>query len=210
MDINKLKPVTMYLLENAINDDNEDAFKQVKELVDELTVLNIKTGPWIAGGFVRRILDGSYVLKGDVDIFGTKEQLEEIIGKIDNTCYYICTKASSYGLKYIESESGIEINLITGMPVESVEELFEVNITDFRINRLATDLHYFVTGEGTLTDLSQKELVFPETANKDKYDKEEQWDLPTLMLRTGKFMAMGYTMSKEVKEEILRRIRIGE
>jgi hypothetical protein len=45
------------------------SFVELKEILAVLPKLNIKYGPWLAGGAVRRLIKGEPLIEGDLDIF---------------------------------------------------------------------------------------------------------------------------------------------
>lgn len=44
-------------------------YQEMQRIVDILPAMNVFEGPWIAGGAVRRMIDGEPLSKGDIDVF---------------------------------------------------------------------------------------------------------------------------------------------
>jgi hypothetical protein len=158
------------------------------DLISELP-LDLTNGPWIAGGFVRKLYHGIDISSGDVDIFDSSvENLTDIgilIKSILQSTEYT-TQKSKYSMSYITEH--YKIQLITYKRYRSLDELFKS--FDFTICQYAYDGKKYKTGEHTIFDEKNKIIRLSHPQAKIDYS------------RLMKYLIYGYTPEKQIIDYI--------
>jgi hypothetical protein len=107
----------------------------LKEILAELPEMNLVTGPWIAGGAARRLLQGSSLQDGgaDVDFFFPTQQswraFDAILKKYP--VIHESSRATLYDVK------GLKIQIIQRRFYDTINEVFRD--FDFAVCQIATD-----------------------------------------------------------------------
>lgn len=137
-------------LASRVRDPDDSYYKKFKSLLQIMPPLNMSDGPWLAGGSIRRLLDGSKETADFDFFFKSQSQLEEFNQKCGRTSVVADTKFS-VTMKY----SGYVIQLVK-LYAESASSI--IDGFDFTACQLITDGNMLMVGEHTLYDIGRKYL----------------------------------------------------
>ncbi len=182
-----LQSVTVY--EDLIPHDNTNLFYTVIDIpegpgveklnwiLEQLPPLDLKAGPWVAGGAARRLLEGQPLEGGDVDIFFSCRKSFKIF----------CQHLESYQL-VISTEraktfmvQGIKVQAICRQTYITVEDLFKD--FDFSVCQIATDGKKIAISNQGHRDMKERVLRF---APGGKVARQ------TVIKRMTKYLAYGF------------------
>lgn len=121
-------------------------------ILDILPPLSLKFGPWLAGGAVRRVLQGNAIDDGDMDFFFThKGEWEKCMVVLD---HYELVHKSDAARTYLVN--GIKVQIIKRMFYPSLEKLF--GDFDFTACQVATDGKEIAYADNSLADIQNMHL----------------------------------------------------
>lgn len=182
-------------------------------ILRSLPQLDIENGPWLAGGSVRRLFDGSQE-EADFDIFFKNEkQLEEFKNKFIDNETSIIHEENDHSINIMlpvigrildgvfrnspfagPSVARIQLIKIYHPDVDTLLDSFDYTLCQF-----ATDGDCLVTGGTSLRDITSKRCM----PNKITYPKSS-------MRRMLKYAKQGYTIDDTTFEAILKTASNGE
>ena len=109
--------------------------QQLQDVLGLLPPVNIKTGPWIAGGCARRLLQGKSLEEADIDLFfkntASWNEFCDHIEKQDIELVVKTDRAKTFKI------NGIQVQCINRRHYLSLEEVFKD--FDFSVCQIATD-----------------------------------------------------------------------
>jgi len=149
-----------YELAKFIERSYGDGPNELMEVISGLPfALDMKTGPWIAGGAIRRALLGQGCGGSDIDLFfANSEQLAKSASQIEGIGGKVARKtehATDYALTIEEIEYRIQfIGIAFYESPAAILDSF-----DFTICQFVTDGNRLGVGEYALWDLARKRLV---------------------------------------------------
>lgn len=164
--------------------------------------LNLKEGPWVAGGAVRRLLLG-LPMGGDIDIFETKTEKTEInengrsrtsriLSSRDDINYKGNSTPDVENFELKKSNIERKIQLIAKPEYVSVEKL--ISDFDFTVCMAATDGFEWIADTRLFTHHAEKRLVLNENfVNRNGRSN-----------RLAKYAAYGYNPDPGVMEKVLQ------
>lgn len=129
-------------------------------VVEKIKPLNIMNGPWLAGGSIRRLFDGTDS-ESDFDIFFTdEEQLRLFQGRLENAKVLY------------ENEHNITLEVPLSSDIFSISKPFKLQLIKYYFNspedvinwfdytncQFITDGDVLIVGEYTLYDIGRKRL----------------------------------------------------
>lgn len=107
--------------------------KQLAAILEILPPLNLRTGPWLAGGAPRRLLQSKSLEDGDVDIFFSEtkdwKQFDKILGHYEEV--FKSPRATTYLV------NGLKVQIIKRRFYDSLDAIFKD--FDFSVCQIATD-----------------------------------------------------------------------
>jgi len=161
-----------------------------KSLV-KLLDLDIKTGPWLAGGSVLNWYNGEPVGLSDFDIFFKDlKQFDEMFGRLmRNHATIIFTSENALTLHLTIDNDVKRIQLIRKNFFSSAEEVLKH--FDFTICQLATDGWSILAADKTYEHIREKKIALARPVTK------------TLVKRLIKYTSYGYAPEKEIVQYIL-------
>lgn len=153
--------------------------------------LDIETGPWIAGGAVRKSYLGQSIENSDLDIwFANPEQFNQAkqqVIALGASEAYSTDNAVSY--KFYQGMTSYTIQLIRRRYFKSAQEI--INGFDFTVCQLATDGQRLIAGENTILDIKNRTLRLAQPC------------LPEhIVPRIVKYIVYGYRPCLELLEDI--------
>jgi hypothetical protein len=122
--------------------------------------LDHTAGPWLAGGFCTRLLDGRDTSNSDFDIFFKSEQQFTTVLGLLITNGFAVTKTQPNSLML--TKGGVEVNLVTleyFADIASVFNFFDLTISQVVITKIDGTKVTLVTTPLALHDISSKKLV---------------------------------------------------
>lgn len=125
----------------------------VMEMIKSINhLLNYETGPWIAGGVLRRILMRDFADEFDVDVFfASKEQRDKYRELIAGSASRVTLSTD-----VMTQEKFVRMQYIQGNHFSNYTDL--LNDFDFTVCQLVSDGRTIRTSERTLRDIEQKRL----------------------------------------------------
>lgn len=151
---------------------------QVEKILDLLPPLSLKHGPFLAGGAVRRLLQGRAVDDGDLDFFfthiGEFKKFERIMNDYERV--HASAQASTYLV------DGIKVQLIRRRFYENLGFLF--GDFDFTVCQVATDGKQIAYSNRAVEDINNMTLRFAEKGRVTK---------STVVGRMLKYVRHGFT-----------------
>jgi hypothetical protein len=167
-------------------------------LQEVLPKMNMKRGPWIAGGAVRRLFEGQKDYTGfDIDIwFRNESQLDDAVKHIlshGGGLIYDTDNALTYKLPFQGKD--IIIQLIRYDFYNSPREI--INSFDFKMSQCLTDGISVLMGDETKYDISNKRLTLRDIP---------LYSSVSTIRRIGKFMAAGYKITNADIAKLLRQV----
>lgn len=170
-------------------------------------------GPWIAGGFLTRALQGETGsnFRGDVDVwFNSNEQKEEFIADLDSDRFGLGAKRdmtvpSKYAYTYIIPYQGRDyrVQLISYKTFNSIEHI----MSDFDLfsAMIGTDgINVFYETEKSRENAKKKVLEYNW---KNMREGQFQSNALVIMRRHSKFIANSYTISGKELEKFVMLIK---
>ena len=157
------------------------ACKQIAHLLS----VNLKTGPWLAGGSVRKMITGEYIGNSDFDFWFSSEQqyLEAVLElqkytniSVEHTSDNAITFAVLFGPK------SYKIQLIRKKFYSSASEI--IDDFDFTCCQIATDGNTVIYGSRTIEDLENRVLRLADTSRMHQ----------GLLKRVIKYLAYGFKL----------------
>jgi hypothetical protein len=146
-------------------------------IIEQLPPLDMRKGPWIAGGAVRRILEGKSLEGGDVDIFfASSAQYKRFKHCLSGFEKVIETRRATTFLV-----QGIQVQVICRQFYLTVEDLFKD--FDFSVCQIATDGKKIAVSNQGYNDIRSKSLRF---APGGKVARQ------TVIKRMNKYLAHGF------------------
>ena len=157
----------------------------VVKIVRSLGFFNIETGPWVAGGAVRRMFTDGIIHVSDIDIFYKNEEDFEKISKMIESRDDYKSNSTNFAYKtFILKNENVYILQLIKKPFLSVNEL--LNDFDFTICMAATDGWNWITDDRFFNHLEKKILFLnnftPERRSKISISK-----------RIAKYCSYGFT-----------------
>ena len=170
-------------------------------------------GPWIAGGFFTRALQGETAnnFNGDVDVwFKSEEQRNEFVADLESDRFGLSAKraenySTNYSYSYIIPYKGKEykVQLIIYKTFESIESL--LSRFDLFSTMIGTDgVNVFYEKEKSLVTAKNKRLEYNWKAIEER---EAQSSAVLVMRRYSKFIANGYSISGIELEKFIKLIK---
>lgn len=156
----------------------------------DLLHLDMKTGPWLAGGILQKLYHEQEPGNSDWDIwFSSYEQFDKTkdILTTHNPNFYQTKNALTFTITY--NNVKYKVQLIYVNFFNSPDEI--INQFDITVCQMVTDGYTLTLGPDTAIDLKKKRLRT--TYNNFK---------PTLLKRIIKYMVYGYTPSVELMNQI--------
>lgn len=158
------------------------ALKDVQSILDLLGEFNFETGPWIAGGAVRRLAFDQDLGSGDIDIFAAShQQISPIQSKLDRIGEL--TYHSSYARTYLVpvEDRQYKVQLIIWRSFATIRNLFKT--FDFTVCDFVSDGQKYRTHDQALSDILNRKLRF----------NDSQINLQrSVASRAVKYISMGY------------------
>jgi hypothetical protein len=109
------------------------AKEQLTNLLDYLPDLDLKHGPWLAGGAARRLLQGQKLEGGDIDLFFRKSH--QFIAAKSHFSGYEVLFESKQAISYMVH--GFKVQIINRQFYETLDDVFKD--FDFSVCQIATD-----------------------------------------------------------------------
>lgn len=158
-----------------------------------LPTLNPYTGPWIAGGAVRRAMLGESLTVGDIDVFFDC-RLKHKIAIADMARQATLVFESQYAKSYeLEIEDKIyKVQLIIRREYQDVKYLFQD--FDFTVCQFAFGGDQVITTERAWTDLNNKTLAIGGRMTGSN-----------VVNRAMKYMTYGYEAERGLIEKLIRK-----
>lgn len=165
--------------------------QEVARLAEYLK-LDIKNGPWIAGGAVLKFYLGQSLGHSDLDIwFASRsqfEQVQKLVNDLGCSRVYSTENADSY--KYYSLDSGTyNIQLIKRRFFDNAEQI--IRQFDFTVCQLVTDGRRIEVGPTTVPDIKRRHLRLSHGLISE-----------SVIPRMIKYMVYGYRPTPELLEEI--------
>ena len=143
---------------------------------------NLFSGPWIAGGAVRRLMLGQDLIDADIDVFrSTDSKRDAYLSELDKVglSKFVTEMATTYKMKHGDDIQKVQV--ITGRLHNTVETLLDD--FDFTVCQFATDGNYIVYLNTAKDDLENGILRKSENARKNN---------PGILKRFIKYANYGY------------------
>jgi hypothetical protein len=161
--------------------------------------LNLKTGPWIAGGAALSWYNGESAKSGDIDIFcANQDQYDTVTKQLHETpefnCYSMFTSENAVTYTMWDTKDGIikaepqKIQVIKRF-FPTLDDMF--NSFDISICKIATDGLMFYLGATTAADIKNKRFTMRRPINNHVGAR-----------RCIKYITYGYTPEDDVYEEL--------
>lgn len=172
----------------------------MRHITDRLPPLHLFDGPWIAGGAVRRMIDGDALSKADIDIFFGhdfnhvhlfKNRLEDIGTEVFKSQY-----ATTYEVPI--GDNVYRIQLIMRKGYHNVMHLFRD--FDFTVCQMVYDGNNITASIQGLADLAAKRLT---TCEHGKTNRRN------LLSRTFKYIRYGFMPGPGFLEKVTRTCLVG-
>ena len=153
----------MFLQTHIPNDDNP-----IWEVIQLLAkpFLNMKNGPWIAGGAIRKIVTNDHDIgNSDIDIFCPSNEVKQwVTSHFDKKSIFHEKTSGNYTYKY--KDSYYKIQVVQSFFHKSVEDLLAD--FDFTATMFASDGNVIVHTQQALIDAQLKRLAFNRIQEKPK------------------------------------------
>lgn len=172
----------------------------MQSILAVLPPLHMFDGPWIAGGAVRRIIEGESLTKGDIDIFfgssfGETHLWDAALAKV-GTEIFKSAYATTYEVPI--GDNLYRIQLIKRKGYSSVMALFRD--FDFTICQMAYDGKNITASTQGLLDLAARKLA---TSDHGRTTKSN------LLNRTFKYIRFGFMPGPGFLEKVARTCLMG-
>lgn len=162
---------------------------QIKSILEVLPPLDLKTGPWVAGGAPRRLLQSKDLGEGDIDFFfPNKKSWEEYVKALSGYEVVIETKRATTFLV-----NGLKVQMIKRRYYETLETIFMD--FDFSACQVATDGNHIACTKQAHIDITDNILRF---ASQGKIAKN------TLVQRMAKYVGHGFIPESGLFELIVK------
>jgi hypothetical protein len=148
-----------YKLEEFLDRTNLDKALFFK-IIEKLPKLNYETGPWLAGGAVRRVLSGQPVKDSDFDLFvASKEQSASCEQFVESNGGKLKSKNKFNSTYDLPVEEGLvaKVQIIYFQHYNNAVDV--VDSFDYTICQFVTDGETLGCGEYSLFDLTRKRLA---------------------------------------------------
>jgi hypothetical protein len=125
---------------------------QMEKILEIIPPLSLKFGPWLAGGAVRRIIQGKTIDDGDMDFFFTSiAEWQKFKDVLDD---YECLHKSGAACTYLVH--GIKVQIIKRMYYKNLDQLF--GDFDFSACQVATDGKKLGYADQAVSDIQEQRL----------------------------------------------------
>ncbi|MCI0558112.1 MAG: hypothetical protein MN733_06425 [Nitrososphaera sp.] len=188
----------MQLEKLAIRSTNSEQIAAFQQVLSEYVKPNWQTGPWVAGGCIRRLLLGDDPFESDVDVFFASEtQKEEWVVRIKAMYPQAVSLANANN---ITIDCG-EVLGVKRLKLQAVHVAYYetpqavIDSFDYTICQLVTDGQTLENGEFTLWDLARKRLVLHKL----------EYPVPT-MRRMIKYAKQGFYACPGMMNDLLTRV----
>ena len=160
---------------------------KILKIIRSLGFLDLSSGPWVAGGAMRRLFMGQDLDGSDIDIFrsvtGKKYNnpfwIDEALRNRGDFKSYAITKFYSNYIMAAHDKS-INLQVIHNKLFVSVEEL--LNSFDFTVCMAATDGWEYIMDERLLNDLKRRRIVINNPSSSGNW-----------LIRLAKYCRYGFT-----------------
>ena len=144
-----------------------------QKAISRLGSFNLESGPWIAGGVVRKLWQNADWSSGDIDIFFSSDsQMRDMVTHITNTFHYNGNKSeNSVTWKIKKHLTGNWFEQLIPRNGEyifqGISKFYSNNINelfsqfDFTVCQFATDGNYIITTEDAIKDTIEKRIHSP-------------------------------------------------
>lgn len=156
---------------------------EMEKILEILPPLSMKHGPWLAGGAVRRLLQGRSIADGDMDFFFTsKAEWQKFFNALQ-------------GFEVVHKSDAAITYMVDGIKVQFIKRLFYDNLDklfgdfDFTACQVATDGKSIAYGPDSVGDIAANVLRFATVGRITK---------KTVMGRFLKYLNHGFMPSEEV------------
>lgn len=157
--------------------------EEMEKILDILPPLSLKHGPWLAGGAVRRLVQGKSIADGDMDFFFTsKAEWQKFYNALRD--FEVLHKSEAATTYMVE---GIKVQLIKRLFYDNLDKLFAD--FDFSACQVATDGKALAHGPDAVQDINNNVLRFAAVGRITK---------KTVMGRFLKYLNHGFMPDNEV------------